>query len=414
MLSSTAPFDAAASRKAPWEGLGGPVRVDRPNLDNIDPALDECCRREEERNRSASALRRTLQRFDVVAERERRRRNLVSTVLGFQGCRCCYDPNSDGTGDYRALEELRASRQNQGLEGITDFNDETPGARYSQNGEKQNEKEDRENANYLNESDHDEFDYLLDEDLPGQDAELQALEERRRAELEEAMFHNEIALQHGYGAHRPMHPMRVLKAAGVLPGARHPPQAVVLHLVDPDSPASASLDLYLEEHATKNARGTKFMRAGGRSTLLMESDIVAKVFPRLVAERDLPALVAIRDGVVINVCPQLNGLVEQQRGMRQHEAVEIVPDAVYQWLDRSGVLLPLPPPLEEICRIRPEEAALMDNMMRTKPFEQEERDLFDCGVAGCEKTYHHEHVGISNEIQSGMVVKEGQVADEGV
>jgi len=414
MLSSKAPFDAAASRKAPWEGLGGPIRVDRPNLADIDPALDECCRREEERNRSASAVRRTLQRFDVVAERERRRRNLVSTVLGFQGCRCCYDPNSDGTGDYRALEELRASRRNQGLERNSDFKNETSGELYFQNDEKKNVKEDQNNSNDPNESDPDEFDYLLDEYLPGQDAELQALEERRRAELEVAMLHNEIALQHGYGSHRPMHPMRVLKAAGVLPGTRHPPQAVVLHLVDPDSAASASLDLYLEELATKNARGTKFLRAGGRSTLLMESDIVAKVFPRLVPERDLPALVAIRDGVVINVCPQLNGLVAQQRAIRQDEAAEIVPDAVYQWLDRSGVLLPSPPPLEEICRIRPEEAALLDNMMTTKPFEQEERELFDCGVAGCKKTYHHEHVGVSNEIQSGIVVKEGQVAGEGV
>jgi hypothetical protein len=29
-----------------WEGLGGPVRMDQPDLSGIDPTLDSCCRRE--------------------------------------------------------------------------------------------------------------------------------------------------------------------------------------------------------------------------------------------------------------------------------------------------------------------------------------------------------------------------------
>ena len=76
---------------------------------------------------------------------------------------------------------------------------------------------------------------------------IHELEERRRAELELAMLHKEISLHHGYGAHRQMHPGRVLRAAGL--GAGTPSPAVVLHLVDPDSTASASLDLCLEELA---------------------------------------------------------------------------------------------------------------------------------------------------------------------
>lgn len=29
-----------------WEGLGGPVKMDQPELSDIDPTLAACCRRE--------------------------------------------------------------------------------------------------------------------------------------------------------------------------------------------------------------------------------------------------------------------------------------------------------------------------------------------------------------------------------
>jgi hypothetical protein len=93
-----------------WEGLGGPIRMDRPDLHNIDPTLDMCCQREVESNRRGNAMRRTLERHDIVAEKERRRRHLVTIPEQFSGCRCCYDPNSDG-GEYRALIELREKRK---------------------------------------------------------------------------------------------------------------------------------------------------------------------------------------------------------------------------------------------------------------------------------------------------------------
>ena len=41
---------------AGWEGLGGPVRVDRANLANIDPTLDSCCEREEIAVRTSAHL----------------------------------------------------------------------------------------------------------------------------------------------------------------------------------------------------------------------------------------------------------------------------------------------------------------------------------------------------------------------
>ena len=53
----------------------------------------------------------TLHHHDHIALAERRRQNIVSTLSFGEGCRCCNDTN-DG-GKYRALIELRASRQMQ-------------------------------------------------------------------------------------------------------------------------------------------------------------------------------------------------------------------------------------------------------------------------------------------------------------
>lgn len=367
---------------AAWEGIGGPIHTDRPNFDDIDPTLDSCCRREEESIRLGNVLRRTLQKHDVVAEKERRRRHLVTTPA-FTGCRCCYDPNSDG-GEYRALMELREKR------GVKEPEEDDVVEEDQE--EKKHDDSDAEDSD-------DEFDYLLDDDLPEQNEELKSLEEARRAELEMELFTREIILQHGYGVHRQMHPNRILKAAGLASGTRDPPPAVVLHLVDADSMASATLDLYLEELAEKTARGTKFIRSGGRSTLLMDAALAKQVLPRLKPDSDMPTLVAIRDGVVVNTCPLLQGLV--------NENDEIVEHAVYDWLDRSGVLLKHPPVLEAVCRIRPEEEALMDYLTTLKPTKEEER--FNCGVIECHKTFPHEHVGVKNEQQDGQVVSQEDI-----
>jgi hypothetical protein len=242
----------------------------------------------------------------------------------------------------------------------------------------------------------DEFDYLLDEDLP-QDEGLMELEDNRRAELELDLLHREVALHHGYGTHRQLHPGRVLKAAGLGDRtARDPPHAVVLHLVDPDSTQSASLDLYLETLA-KECGGTVFCRSGGRSTLLLDSDISTRAFTRLDAESDMPCLVAIRDGIVVNTAPTLRGL---------HQGDDIESRAVHAWLDKCGVLVSQAPPLEYLCHIRPEEDALMDYLQTIKPAEEER---FDCGSDGCNKTFPHEHVGVKTSEQDGLVVKEEEV-----
>eukprot|EP00934_Nitzschia_sp_Nitz4_P007517 Nitzschia sp. Nitz4//scaffold105_size73764//35042//36226//NITZ4_005676-RA/size73764-augustus-gene-0.50-mRNA-1//1//CDS//3329532447//7507//frame0 len=358
------------------EGLGGPVNMDKYSLDGIDPTLDVCCQREVQSNRKYNALKSTLQRHDIAALAERRRRHMVTTP-GFEGCRCCYDPNVDGLDDYPALMQYRQDHPSTTGNTIAAFA----------------EPEVPEDPPSEPEDSDDEFDYLLD-DIPGD----QDLEDPRRAELEFDMLARQMALQHGYGAHRPIHPTRVLQVAG-LGSNRTPPMAVAVHLVDPQSEASASLDVCLEDLATQNA-GTMFLRSAGRTTLLMNPAAKSSLPP--LGPEDLPALVAIRDGVAINVCHQLKGL-------SAHEGDLVESHAVRMWLEQSGVLLSTPPPYHELCFIRPEEEALLDFMAAGAPPAVEER--YDCGVDGCCKPFFHEHVGIQNSQQDGLIVKEDDVVE---
>lgn len=342
------------------------------HFDGIDPTLDSCCQREIESNRMYNALTSTLNRHDVTQLAERRRRHVLHNLKFGSGCRCSYDPNADG-GEYRALLELREELGN---------DDEV---------EEQEPEPEPEEQQHDDEDSDDEFDYLLDEDLPID----MALEERRRAELEFQMLAIEMALLHGYGAHRQMHPNRVLKAAG-LGVARDPPPAVVLHLFDADSRASASLDICLEKLA-QEYKGTKFVRSGGRATLLMDPDLATKTLPNLKPDDDMPALIAICDGNVVATCIRLQGLTMDD---------EVVPHAVRDWLDHARVLLANPPAFDSLCRIRPEEDALLDNMRAGK---QQMPPRFDCGIPTCYKPFYHEHVGISNKAQDGLLVPEDTI-----
>jgi hypothetical protein len=252
----------------------------------------------------------------------------------------------------------------------------------------------------------DEFDYLLDEKLPGEIDTIRELEEKRRAELEYEFFMRQVAGQHGYGVHRQLHPTRVLKAAGLLDtgsSGRIPPPAVVLHLVDPDSMGSASLDYFLETTLAPTNPGTVFLRSGGRSTLLMDPSVANKYLPSNVLDpdRDMPALLAIKDGIVVNACPSLHGLTN-----RNYDHIDTY--AVRQWLENAGVLLKQAPRLDFLCAIRPEEDALMDYMGNAHKQEtiSTEEVRYNCGIEGCNKTFHHEHVGIQTSEQDGLVVKE--------
>ena len=280
--------------------------------------------------------------------------------------------------------------------------------------------------------DDSEFDYLLDEDLPG-DADgdggapsftLRALEEERRLELELLALRREAALSHGYGAHRQMHPSRSLRAVGLgsSPSQRRDgsvPAAAVLHLYDPESALSASLDLFLESQAMAGTdAGTKFVRGSGRAAVLLDPDTAQRDLPRIRPNSpgDLPALVAVINGEVVAsvaLATLSSGPSSGDGGGTVHV------HAVESFLDRAGVLRRESPDPDRLCRIRPEEEVLHDVMMREKAamagsasLPRPEPVLYDCGMEGCSKTFRHEHVGVSNDRQGGRLVSEEEVIGE--
>mmetsp|Transcript_4288 Transcript_4288/g.9342 ORF Transcript_4288/g.9342 Transcript_4288/m.9342 type:complete len:409 (-) Transcript_4288:279-1505(-) len=398
------------------EGIGGPINVERYSAKGIDPTLDDCCRREVLGNRKHNALTSTLRRHDVAALAERRRRHLVTMPVGdshHEACRCSCDPNSDG-GEYRALMELKERKRREQEEEEKNFEETKEQIRKEEAEYERKTDLSGENSGGEEGDSDDEFDYLLDEDFGQESETIRKLEEERRAELEYHMLMRNIAGYHGYGIHRQVHPNRVLKIAGLGRNSAEtkrnsmqaPPQAVVLHLVDPDLMASASLDYFIETELAKDYPGTIFMRSGGRSVLLMDSALAQKSFPSSILnpDKDLPALLAIRDGVVINACPRLRGIA-----MDGGDG-EIEPHAVRQWLDRSRVLL-TDIPVEDVCLIRPEEEAHMDFMISQQQKQEPappppEEEHYKCGVEGCHKSFRHEHVGIQTSEQSGLVVQE--------
>jgi hypothetical protein len=360
--------------------------MDQYHLEGIDPALDDCCRREVESNRVYNALTSTLNRHDVTVLAERRRRHVLHNLKFGNGCRCSYDPNTDG-GEYKALMDLRQLvQQEEALE-------------EKEEGEEEREPE-RNNDSDDDDGSDDEFDYLLDDDLPVENSDI---EDRRRAELEFAMLTQETALQHGYGAHRQMHPSRVLKAAGLgVKNVRDAPHAVVLHLVHHDSVASASLDLCLEKLALQY-KGTKFLRSLGRSTMLMDKELTAKAFPpNMDPDDDMPALLAIREGSVVAFNLRLQGLTD---------ADHVMEHAVRDWLDHAHVLVERAPGFDQVCRIRPEEEALLDHMRAARE-KEEATQRYNCGIPNCHKPFFHEHVGIETNQQDGLIVPEDTVVGD--
>lgn len=381
--------------------------MDKPEFSGVDPTLDACCQREIEGNRKQNALEATLRRHDRIALAERRKRNVVGGFTFGDGCRCCYDPNLDG-GEYYELAQLRKKLETN----VVNDNDV------------KDDDDDEKDSNRDSDSDDDsEFDYLLDEELPnpsdygygnehegGQGNPYDvgiSYEQERIEELQLNALIHQSAIHHGFGTHRQLHPLRVLHAAGIgLGGIRGNraaaiPPAAVIHLYK-ENEMCASLDLCLEE-LSKTYKGTKFMRAEGRDTINSNASLVTDVLPKLSVDSGIPALVAVRDGVVVAFCPNLSALGDDRDG-------RIEPRAVEHWLDNARVLLTdIPLEFEDYCRIRPEEDALLENMMREKAKLDEltaKQMIYNCGVSGCCKTFRHEHIGVKNEQQSGLMLCE--------
>jgi hypothetical protein len=323
--------------------------------------------------------------------------NLINTLSFGSGCRCCYDPSGDG-GEYELLAAARKERPN----GRVD-------QRLSQTAENgSGDKVNPSNDGSENSDSDDEFNYLLDEDIETtSENDLQA---HRRAELENMARQYEILRFHGFGVHRQMHPQRVFPSVGygVIDKDRYIPPGAVIHLYDAFSPLSVSLDFCLEDISSRYP-GTKFVRGLGVSSIVFADDGDDDRWKNA----DLPMLLAIKGGKVVAFS---SGLRDFSNG-----GDNVEPRMVEQWLDFGGVLVDTPPPVEAVCRIRPEEDMLMENMRQLRGLGKEtfegdkegKQDRYDCGVDGCIKSFYHEHVGIKTETQDGILVSESQVTSDG-
>jgi hypothetical protein len=359
-----------------------------------------------ESNRKQTALETTLRAHDRVAQAETRRQqlslrsdytyktfNLINGLSFGSGCRCCYDPNGDG-GEYELLaaakkeqEEKKLFQEGQSAGSVSDANT------------------DKFKETLIEESDSDdEFDYLLDEetDTPS-DHGLQA---QRRAELEQMARQYEVLRYHGYGVHRQMHPQRVFSSVGYgnFDRDRYVPTGAVVHLYDAFSPISVSLDMCLEDMSSRYS-GTKFVRGLGVSSIVFVEDCSDS---NKWKKGNLPMLLAVKSGRVVAFSSGLRDFYNAGQDGVESRMVE-------QWLDYAGVLIDTPPPIDTVCRIRPEEEILLENMRQLggvsrKNDDGEGKDRYDCGVDGCTKTFFHEHIGVKNEAQEGVLVSESQIA----
>ena len=310
------------------------------------------------------------------------------------GCRCSYDPNIDG-GDYELLAAAKRekSERNDAGDGVHDSN----ATEMKDEGATNRESDDSDSD--------DEFDYLLDEEI--ETAPENGLQAQRRAELENMARQYEVLRYHGYGVHRQMHPQRVVRSVGYgsVEKDGYVPPGAVIHLYDPFSSLSVSLDLCLEDMAGKYP-GTKFVRGIGVSSIVFAKDCNDNSKWR---EGNFPMLLALKHGQVV----AFSSLLRDFSSSGQNE---VEPRMVEQWLEYAGVLIDSPPPIEAVCRIRPEEDMLMENMQRLNGLGRsselddiDKQERYDCGVDGCIKTFFHEHVGVKNEAQDGVLVSESQI-----
>ena len=360
-----------------------------------------------ESNRKLTAIESKLRAHDRVAQAEARRQqplsqtgytyktfNLINGLSFGSGCRCCYDPNGDG-GEYELLAAAKKERSER---------NDVVGEVYETNAPEMKNHVTT-NSDSDNSDSDDEFDYLLDEEI--ETASEHDLQAQRRAELENMARQYEVLRYHGYGVHRQMHPQRIFRSVGygsVEKDGYIPPGAVI-HLYDAFSPLSVSLDLCLEDIAGKYP-GTKFVRGIGVSSVVFAKECNDNSKWR---EGNFPMLLALKTGQVVAFSSMLRDFCSSGQN-------EVEPRMVEQWLEYAGVLIDSPPPIEVICRIRPEEDMLMENMQRLNRLgrtdelgDMEKEERYDCGVDGCIKSFFHEHVGVKNEAQDGVLVSESQI-----
>lgn len=337
-----------------------------------DVTLSCCEEREAEINARQMATESILRLHDRVAFLERRHQ--VNLIPNLDLCRCCYTTADGALQEYPALEEYRHHLMAESdSEDEASLPDDVTGCAVGGISLEGDDTEDEEDSD-------DEFDYLLEDTT----INISNVEEERKLDIKLRGLHLDSARGHGYGVHRHVNPWKVWEQAGM--DTPLPPQAAIVHLYDPCSILSAKLDVVLESSRfASKYKGTKFVRADGKKAVAANP---------IVSEDRLPCLIAVRDGKIIATCDKLRDVLDRHYNVVDEWALE-------EWLDRANVLIREIPTLDYMCRIRPEEEALLDSMRKA---EKSVEEYYDCGWEGCQKTFCHKHVGAGTDEQDGFVV----------
>lgn len=358
----------------------------RTPQEEFDAKISPCCAKEAEINKRRSETEAVLKFHDLVADLERRHK--ITFLPNLELCRCCHTMEDEYVHDYPALQEYRRDQMmiESGSEDDEQSNpDDATGCAVGGLSVFGDDDDD----NYSDDDD-DEFDYLLDANTMN----ISAVEENRIMELKVRAMQLKSAHGHGYGVHRQIHYSKVFTVgAGI--DSPLPPEAAVIHLYDPYSVACAKLDVILEGPKFAHLyKGTKFLRADGKMAVRLS---------QIVSEEHIPCLIAVREGNLVSYCANLTGIVDRGENVDEW--------ALEEWLDNANVLIRDMPSIDTMCRIRPEEEALLASMMKSsKPDDYcRSDDYYDCGVENCEKTFPHKHIGIPTDEQDGLVISESDL-----
>jgi len=345
----------------------------------LDPTLDSCCQREIEATSAKDAALSAVRSKDKIFEKQRLIARENDKIRG--RCACCFVERLEGE-DYPVLAGLRAIRFAEAFsaQAQTDLPSDRPA-----------------NAVDSDSDDSDsDFDDLLD-DLPASFT----------SQLEEQQTTLALLHAHGFGNPLSLSPTSLPSAISPLVAGEHVP--TVIHLYDPTLTDSAHLDLHLECLASEHP-GTRFFRVDGTALFNNPYPQIQKLRElfRLTSSADVPALIALRGGIVENVSQKLEafGTIDRTPSLSPNfpSSPTLSLDAVSSWLNSSNVLAATA--TIDVARLCAASVAVRESLAKAQEKALEDADLeerFDCGMNGCCKTFVHQHIGAEGDGQTAML-----------
>jgi hypothetical protein len=349
----------------------------------LDPTLDSCCQREIEQESARTVALNAVRSKDKIFERQR----MMELENRKLRCGCCFVERVEGE-DYPVLAGLRSIKFASMVAGEAAAFEDAPVDGHGRVGEEEDSEEEDSDSEFL-------------DDLPSSFT----------SSIAENALKNELLRAHGFGFPLSLAVTSLPTALDPLVAGEHVP--TVLHLYDPTLADCAHLDLYLEGVASDYV-GTRWFRADGTKLFDNPYPEMARLRASLKLESrgDLPALVAVRGGVLVNVSKGLQALGKLNRAANLSPNFPSEPcltlSAVQPWLDSCGVLSSAQ--AVDVARLCKASTEIREMSERAREDEEdgEVEERFDCGMSGCCKTFVHQHIGAGEvEGQGGQLLREG-------